>query len=325
MRALITAACIMFLAVSAQAQCGSAPSVDPFQVTSCASLQECSTQFCGCVGAANTTRDARVCLATTSAGCSTIETCLRTYTKCFVAVESQRSSANAVCAQTGDALHAAVLQAVVTSYAGSALQTSCRYHVCNVMNSSRLTCNFGTNASNVCTAPESSVAIRVVFKLSGSAWGLLLNDGPRRTQLEVGLRADIARLLNVTIDYIVIFNLTEGSLIVDFAVLTGSPASQAQLEAAVRSSAANTSWLTTTKSVYSIVSNETITVQSVVLSAGGTTSAPLTPSSPNATTTPSASSTPEPSSPTDTSLGSSASSVSVLAVATAVVALLVAM
>jgi hypothetical protein len=327
MRALITAACIMFLAVSAQAQCGSAPSVDPFQVTSCASLQECSTQFCGCVGAANTTRDARVCLATTSAGCSTIETCLRTYTKCFVAVESQRSSANAVCAQTGDALHAAVLQAVVTSYAGSALQTSCRYHVCNVMNSSRLTCNFGTNASNVCVAPDltSSVAIRVVFKLSGSSWGLLLNNGPRRTQLEVGLRADIARLLNVTIDYIVIFNLTEGSLIVDFAVLTGSPASQAQLEAAVRSSAANTSWLTTTKSVYSIVSNETITVQSVVLSAGGTTSAPLTPTSPNATTTPSASSTPAPSSPTGTSPGSSASSVSVLAVATAVVALLVAM
>jgi hypothetical protein len=166
MRALTTAACIMFLAVSAQAQCGAAPAVDPFQVTSCASLQECSTAFCGCVGAANTARDAKVCLATTSsAGCSTIETCLRTYTKCFVAVESQRCSANAVCAQTGDALHAAVLQAVVTSYAGSALQTSCRHHVCEVMNSSRLTCNFGTNASNVCQAPDASGDMTLQLRL----------------------------------------------------------------------------------------------------------------------------------------------------------------
>lgn len=324
MRALLTAACIVFLAASVQG-CNTAPSVNPFHVTACATLQTCQTAFCGCVGASNATSDAKMCLATTSAGCTTIETCMRTYTKCVVAVESQRTSANAVCAQTGDAMHAAVLQAVVTTYAGSALQASCRHHVCEVMNTSRMTCNFGTNESNVCQAPDlsSSVAVRVVFKLSGSSWGLLLNNGPRRTQLEVGLRADIARLLNVTIDYIVIFNLTEGSLIVDFAVLTGSPASQAQLEAAVRSSAANTSWLTTTKSVYSIVSNETITVQSVVVSAGGTTSAPLTPVSPNATTP--TSSTPAPSSPAGTSPPSSASSVSVLAVATAVVALLVAM
>jgi rhodanese-related sulfurtransferase len=184
-----------------------------------------------------------------------------------------------------------------------------------------------TSAASVrCTGAPSVLeyTVRTVFKLSGSSWGVLLDNGPRRTQLEVGLRADIARLLNVTIDYIVIFNLTEGSLIVDFAVLTGSPASQAQLEAAVRSSAANTSWLMTTTSVYSIVSNETITVQSVVLSAGGTTSAPVTSTSPNATT-PSASSSPAPSSPTGTTPDSSASSVSVLAVATAVVALLVAM
>jgi hypothetical protein len=184
-----------------------------------------------------------------------------------------------------------------------------------------------TSAASVrCTAAPSvwEYTLRTVFKLSGSSWGVLLDNGPRRTQLEVGLRADIARLLNVTIDYIVIFNLTEGSLIVDFAVLTGSPVSQAQLEVAVRSSAVNTSWLMTTTSVYSIVSNETISVQSVVLSAGGTTSAPLTPTSPNATT-PSASSAPAPSSPTGTSPDSSASSVSVLAVATAVVALLVAM
>jgi hypothetical protein len=269
---------VTLFVVGTLAQCVEMPPSEMFSGSACVVVRGCQEAFCACVGAESSNRSSLTCLSTTSAGCSTIETCLRTYTKCFVAVESQRSSADKVCAQTGDAVHAAVLQAVVTSYAGSALQTSCRYHVCNVMNSSRLTCNFGTNASNVCVAPDltSSVAIRVVFKLSGSSWGLLLNNGPRRTQLEVGLRADIARLLNVTIDYIVIFNLTEGSLIVDFAVLTGSPASQAQLEAAVRSSAANTSWLTTTKSVYSIVSNETITVQSVVLSAGGTTSAPNT-------------------------------------------------
>lgn len=324
MRALLTAACIVLLAVAANAQCGAAPSVDPFAVTSCGALQTCQTAFCGCVGASNSSRNATTCLATASATCTTIEGCLRTYTKCVVDVESQRTNtSNAVCAQTGATIHSAVLQAVVDSYAGSALQTSCRHHVCEVMNTSALTCNFGTNASAVCQAPDttSTIAVRVVMKLSGSSWGTLLANSAYRAQLEVGLKGDIATLLNVTKEYIVIMNLSVGSLIVDFAVLTGSSASASQLDAAVRSSASSTSWLTSTKGVYSTVSNETITVQSVNLSAGGTTSAPLTTPIANVTT-PASSSTPAPSSPPGTS-PSSASSVSVIAVAAAVVALLV--
>lgn len=324
MRALLTAACIVLLSAVASAQCGSAPAVDPFAPTACASATDCQTAFCACAGASNTTRNALTCLATSSAGCSVIETCMRTYTKCIVAVGGQRNSADAVCKATGAAIHAAVLQAVVDKYAGSALQTSCRHHVCGVMNSSHMTCNFGTNSSAVCQEPDTtnSFVVRVVMTLSGSAWGQLLNNPTRRTMLETGLRGDVAGMLNISIDYIVILNLTQGSLIVDFAVLTGSPASTAALQAAVTAKASNSSWLTSTKSVYSIVSNETITVSNVVFSQGGTTSAPVTPAPANTTvapTTPTVAPTPGGTSP------SSASSASVLAVAAAVVALLVAM
>ena len=323
MRALLTAACIVLLSAVASAQCGSAPAVDPFAPTACALVTDCQSTFCACTGAANTTRNALSCLATASAGCSVIETCMRAYTKCIVGVEGQRNSADAVCKSTGAAIHAAVLQAVVDKYAGSALQTSCRHHVCQVMNSSRVTCNFGTNSSLVCQEPENNFAVRVVMRLSGSSWGQLLNSPTRRPMLETGLRSDVAGMLNISVDFVVILNLTEGSLIVDFAVLSGSPASTAALQAAVAAKASNSSWLTSTKAAYSLVSNETITVTNVVFSQGGTTSAPVTPAPANTTvapTTPTVAPTPGGTSP-----GSSASSASVLAVAAAVVALLVAM
>jgi hypothetical protein len=327
MRAITIAACFVVLAVSVSAQCGTAPAVDPFAPTACAAGQACQTAFCGCVAAANTSTNALTCLATSAAGCTLKETCLRAYTKCVVGLETQRTSATAVCKTAGEAMHAAVLQAVVGSYAGSALQASCAHHVCQVMNVSSQTCNFGVNASNVCMTPDTTNAFDIVVKirLSGTAWGQLLNSPVARPLLLTGVRGDVAGLLKVNASYVVILNLTLGSLIIDFAVLAGSSASVAQLEAAVRSSSTNTSWLTSTKSMYSVVSNETITVTDVVLSAGGTTSAPLTVSPPNSTTTSSSTTTTAPGTPGGTSPSSQASSASVLAVAAAVVALLVAM
>jgi hypothetical protein len=249
-----------------------------------------------------------------------------TYTKCLMALESQRTSTDAACNVTGAAMHAATLAATAGTYAGSSLQLGCRYRVCNSMNATSLTCSFGTNDSAVCMMPAvvtttaAPNATRYVaqarLRLSGTGYAALLNDPAKYQSLATALRTDLATLLGIESRFIVILNLSLGSLVVDFAIVEGSGKSTAALTQSVQSAANSTTWLTSTKSVYATVSNETITVLGVTVTevAGGTTAAPTT-------TGPAGSTTAAPG-PSGTSAPSAASATSVVAVVAAAVAAL---
>jgi hypothetical protein len=152
------------------------------------------------------------------------------------------------------------------------------------------------------------------FRLSGAAWAELLNNTARKATLLASIQTDIAALLGISPTYVVILNLSIGSLIIDFAVLQGSGKSVTDLVAAASSAQNNTSWLTSTKSVYALVSNETITVLSVtaVAVSGGTTAVVPPPSPTNASTTTTSSGVATPA-PSGISSPSSASSVSLFA------------
>lgn len=328
MRVLLTIASIALVATMAAAVCPAAPAVDPFKPSTCAAYTACDTTFCGCVSStSNTTRNnASLCLAASSANCTTIQTCMLAYTKCLMGLESQRTSTDAACNVTGAAMHAATLAATAGMYSGSSLQLGCRFRVCTTMNASSLTCAFGTNDSAVCMMPAvvtstaAPNATRYVaqarLRLSGTGYAALLNDPAKYQSLATALRTDLATLLAIESRFIVILNMTLGSLVVDFAIVEGSGKSTAALTQSVQSAANSTSWLTSTKSVYATVSNETITVLGVTVTevAGGTTAAAATTTAAGATTT----AAPGP----GTSAPSAASATSVVAVVAAAVAAL---
>lgn len=324
MRVALIAAFVATLVAAVAAQCGTAPTVNPFAPTACPAFKACDATFCACAGVSNaTSSNASTCLSSSSATCTTLQSCLANYTMCLVNLESSTST-DAGCNASVAAMHSLVLQAAVTSYAGSGLQAACRYQTCQIMNRTSTSCTFGTNFSTVCQDRPPQFAFQATIRLSGTQWAALLSNPAARSQLEAALKGDLANLLGVIADFIKILNLSVGSLIVDFAVLAGSNKTADQLTASVLASGNNTSWLTSTKSVYSIVSNETISVIGVTLVAGGTTSAPIvitppTPSTPSGTTPPSTT-------PGGTSPGSSAASTSVVvAAAVALVGLVLSM
>ena len=325
MRVLLTIASIALVATMAAAVCPQAPAVDPFKPSACAAYTACDTAFCGCVSSTlNATKsNATLCLAASSANCATIQTCMRSYTMCLMGLESQRTSTDAACNMTGAAMHAATLAATAGMYAGSALEAGCRFRVCTTMNASSLTCSFGTNDSAVCMMPSVPTpnATRFVaqarLRLSGTGYAALLNNPTAYQALATALRTDLATLLLIEPQYIVILNMSLGSLVVDFAIVEGSGKSTAALTQSVQTAANSTAWLTSTKSVYATVSNETITVLGVTVTevAGGTTGAAV-PTTPSGETTTGAPGAP------GTSAPSAASATSVVAVVAAAVAAL---
>jgi hypothetical protein len=322
MRVILIAAFVATLVAAVAAQCGTAPAVNPFAPTACPAFRACDAAFCACAGVSNTSStNASTCLASSSATCTVLQSCLANYTGCLVALESSTST-DAGCNASVTNMHALVLQAAVTSYTGSALQAACRYQVCQVMNRTTTTCTFGTNFSNVCMDRPPAFAFQATIRLSGSQWAALLSSPLARAQLEAALQSDLATLLGVIASFIKILNLSVGSLIVDFAVLAGSNKTADQLAASVLASGNNTSWLTTTKSVYSVVSNETISVIGVTLVGGGTTSAPIVITPPGPSTPSGPSTPPTPSTPGGTSPGGSASSTSVIVAAAMAMAVL---
>jgi hypothetical protein len=301
MRALVSLAVIGLLvaAVSAQTCTVAEPTVDPFEPSTCTSYTACDTAFCGCVGVQSSNATACLRTANASVNCSQVQTCLIAYTQCLVKLEANRTSTIAACNRTGTTMHNAILAVAAGSFAGSILQQSCRFRVCEVMQSFRSACPFGTNDSNVCmapltaapvttSAPVTAFAIRATLRLSGTAYAALLNNATARAMLENALMNDLSGLLGINPAFIRILNLSVGSLIVDFAILNGSGKSVSQLSSGLALATANSNWLTSTKSVYSTVSNETIGVLSLtVTEAGGTTSAPNTTTTPTTTANPS--------------------------------------
>jgi len=189
---------------------------------------------------------------------------------------------------------------------------------------SNSTTNATSTSVTTTTAPVTVYTAQGTFRLSGGAWAELLNNTARTATLIASLQTDIAALLGIDPTYVVILHLSVGSLIIDFAVLSGSNKTAAQLISSAQTAESSTSWLSTTKSVYALVSNETITVLSVstVVVAGGTTGAavvittpPTTTTSSNSssTTTTTTSGTVTTPAPSGTSSPSSASSVSLVA------------
>jgi len=302
MRALLSVAVIGLLVAAVSAQCPAAPASDPFAPSTCAAYVACDTAFCGCVNATSSQNNATQCLAfaPVTVNCTTVQTCMLAYTTCLQKTEANRTSSVAACNVTGTAMHNAMIAAAAGTYSGSVLQQSCRRRVCNVESFFRVDCTFGTNDSNVCMAPvtsapvpattaasSSAFALRATLRLSGTAYAALLNNGTARALLEAALKADLGTLLGINRDFIRILNMSVGSLIVDFAVLNGSGKSAADLNTGLAAATANTNWLTSTKAVYSTVSNETISVLSVtVTELGGSTAAPTTVAGGTTTRTP---------------------------------------
>jgi hypothetical protein len=300
MRALVSIAVIGLLvaAVSAQTCTVAEPSVDPFEPSTCGGYVAADTTFCACVGVQS--NNATACLRTVNASlnCTQVATCLVGYTNNLLKLESERTSTTAACNKTGTAMHNLVLAAAATTYAGSILQQSCRFRVCEVMQSFRLACSFGTNDTNVCQAPVATAAptttsapttagfaIRATLRLSGTAYAALLNNATARAVLEAALKTDLAGLLGINSLFIRILNMTVGSLVVDFAILNGSGKTASQLNTGLAAATANTNWLSSTKSVYSTVSNETIGVLSLtVTEVTGSTDAPTTTTTSGGTT-----------------------------------------
>jgi len=214
-----------------------------------------------------------------------VSACLLNYTKCLVALENQRSSLVAACDRTGSLMQAALAAAALTNYSGSELQAGCRRTVCSVMNSSRLNCSFGVNDSAVCVAPRATVVVYTAqgtFRLSGADWAELVNNPARRATLVVAVQTDLAALLGIDPLYVVIIDVSVGSLIVNYAILDGAGKSPSQLAATLQTAQSNTNWLAGVKNTYALVSNETIAVLSITV----TTMEPSTPASntTNATT-----------------------------------------
>jgi hypothetical protein len=184
-----------------------------------------------------------------------------------------------------------------TAFNATALYASCAYGLCQLANATGNTASCTGVTAAVCSsanllgsatttaAPTTTAAVVVydivaTLRLSGANWSYILSNTTALAQLQTALQTDLATLLAVVKTFIVIFNLSVGSLVVYFGVAQGSGKSPSQLVSGVNSATTSTSWLTSTGSVYSAVGTDSITV----LSVGVNTTAAPTPAPPGQTT-----------------------------------------
>lgn len=332
MRSVFAIAALALLAVGAAADNHMMTCTRPagaLMAGSCTRYADCGRQFCGCVG--NTANgNATTCLAGGTANCTRLATCLTAYASCVHDLAAYRSNTSSPCYMLASQIHTQDLTLAAMNYSGSPSQGACLHRTCMVLSNASsfaTQCSTqlgGANYTNVCVAPPAPVvrpppAITATLRIPGAAFGLLLADPAKKAQLTTAVSNALATLLNVAARFIRIIAMYEGSLVVDFAVETGSGVSVDALQATLSSPTAvgNTAWLTEIQTVYSTVSSDTLTgatVSAVAIptttttTAGPTTSgAATTASSGPATTT-----TPAP--------GPSPSSASAVATAVAAVA-----
>ena len=266
--------------------------------SSCPAYAACGAAFCSCVGASSGNTNASTCLGTASqATCTSVQACMATYQTCLAGLHTYSSNSSSPCFMLGSAISVANVAAGANGFANSTVQKSCQYRTCVIMNSSSLTCNFGTNDANVCmmpslpptprpTAPTGTLpanfeaAIVAQLRIEGSAFAELLSSN--RAGLETAITADLGTLLQIAASFIRVTNMVVGSLVVTFAVSASAGVQPSTLNSRLAEATASTSWLSSTQSVYSTVSNETLRVTEapnvLVTAAPGavTTGAPTT-------------------------------------------------
>lgn len=277
---LAVAAAIAVSVANAQQAAGMCPmpsSVVYPATTTCNTYNTCSDLFCGCIGQPNNT-NAQVCYQAVSpaVNCSTRTTCLVNYMACLERVAEDRMSSDLPCALRGLAIHTTVLRAVATSYQGSLLQENCIYRVCDITNGST-TCNFGVNASAVCTTPAFGTtmppsptpssfvpAILARVTVGGSHFGKLV-AAENRSRTERNFRNDAADRIDVSSSNLFTYNLYEGSLVVIFGVSTAAGLQPDVLQTRILGMANDASWLNRINAQYAEVTDEPIDSVSVFI------------------------------------------------------------
>merc|ERR1719333_659644 len=132
--------------------------------------------------------------------------------------------------------------------------------------------------------PNFEAAIVAQLRIEGSAFATLLAQN--RAGLEAAITTDLGTLLQIAASFIRVTNMVVGSLVVTFAVSASAGVEPAALSSRLAQATASTSWLSSTQSVYSTVSNETLRVTEapnvLVTAAPGTvtTAAPTTTAAP---------------------------------------------
>merc|ERR1719197_2084621 len=101
-------------------------------------------------------------------------------------------------------------------------------------------------------------AIVAQLRIEGSAFATLLSSN--RAGLETAITADLGTLLQIAASFIRVTNMVVGSLVVTFAVSASAGVQPSTLNSRLAEATASTSWLSSTQSVYSTVSNETLRV-----------------------------------------------------------------
>jgi hypothetical protein len=239
-------------------------------------------------------RDARVA-CTATASCATAGACFAAEQRCLLAITATRSNSSDNCSTLGNNLYISQIAAAAAAQLNTTqLFSSCSAFVCVAVNGtgSLQACSLADLTASVCTAanllgPVSTtpvttatsgavrrVALRGAFRFSGGNWAAILNNPARKSALEVAIRSDVANLTRVSVEFVVIYSLSIGSLVVDYGVLDGSGRSTAELSASVATAQGSASWLSSVSSEYRAAGgNDTITTLS---SSVTETAAPVT-------------------------------------------------
>jgi len=285
-------ACLLFLVAASvvAAQTCVAPSTNVFDIPdTCGIANQCKMNLCACTGSTGTFP---TCLAANKGTCDKTQSCFAAAMACLMTITGTRTNTSDPCATAGSNLYIAQLAAAASStFNTTNLAMSCGFATCQLGNltGSTSSCDGKVVTAAVCnpanlipagtTAAPGTPAVYdivVTLRVSGGNWSAILADPVKKAQAIAALSADIAKLLGVDVKYVTILDLQLGSLVVTFAILQGSGKSPAQLQTAVGTAAGSSSWLTSTQSVYSTVSSETLTTLSVTVTATGapTTLAP---------------------------------------------------
>jgi len=258
---LAVAVAVLSAPAAAQASC-EMTSGNVYRASACAGYTVCASSYCTCTG---TSGSSDQCLATSTANCSTFTKCTANFIKCLNDLAGvARLNSTDPCNSWAVLLHAQLLNSAIGTYNGSALQQACTARVCELRNRTSLsntTCTLGVNASQACMAgsgvaistsapvtnASGAILIRAQIRLSGN-WTGILSDPVKYAALAAALQNDIAALLGVPPELIVIVSLTSGSLVIDFAVREGANVSIASLESKIATATSNSTWLASTVS-----------------------------------------------------------------------------
>jgi len=286
---------IAAIAGLAFAQCPTvASSNNLFRSSTCAGYSACEATLCSCVGSSGNT-DTCLSNVTASASCTTFTSCTVNFMNClYTLTQTARVNSTDPCNSWAMTVYTAELNAAMSTYAGSTLQSACIARTCALLNVTGIsgTCSFGTNYTNVCMAPPNTTVAAVVttaptylvsatLSLGGNFVFLFASTSAQAT-FKADLAADIAKLLGLSTIYISIGTLTprrrqangSNGVTVVFYVLAGAPnVTAASLVSIINAQGTSTSWLTST-AAFATANGATLTVTGLSGAVVTTTLAP---------------------------------------------------